>query len=78
MAARRGSNPDETTETERSDKLGASGEAAGDLDAIVADRIDDERDIRKRAYAIWEAEGRPLGRELEHWLRALVEHAKKR
>lgn len=30
---------------------------------------DDER-IRKRAYAIWEEEGRPFGRDSEHWQRA--------
>ena len=75
MATGRGA--DGTTEAERSDKLGASGEAAGDHDAILADRVDDELEIRKRAHAIWEAEGRPLGRELEHWLRARLEHAKK-
>jgi hypothetical protein len=26
--------------------------------------------IAARAYAIWEQEGRPFGREIEHWLRA--------
>ena len=26
--------------------------------------------IRERAYAIWEEEGRPEGRDLDHWLRA--------
>jgi hypothetical protein len=26
--------------------------------------------IRTRAYAIWEQEGRPDGKHLEHWLRA--------
>lgn len=26
--------------------------------------------IRERAHAIWEQEGRPDGRELEHWERA--------
>jgi hypothetical protein len=36
---------------------------------------DDDRDarIRSRAYAIWEAEGRPVGRAAEHWSRALRE-----
>jgi hypothetical protein len=24
--------------------------------------------IRERAYHVWEREGRPAGRELEHWL----------
>jgi hypothetical protein len=29
-----------------------------------------ETAIRQRAYAIWEAEGRPDGREWDHWLQA--------
>ena len=29
--------------------------------------------IRERAYLIWEREGRPHGRDLEHWVRAEVE-----
>ena len=29
-----------------------------------------ERGFRRRAYAIWEREGRPDGRALDHWLRA--------
>lgn len=29
-----------------------------------------EQDIAKRAYAIWEQEGRPNGRSVEHWLTA--------
>ncbi|HET6467164.1 MAG TPA: DUF2934 domain-containing protein [Geminicoccaceae bacterium] len=31
--------------------------------------------IRARAYGLWEAEGRPEGRALEHWLRAEAELA---
>jgi hypothetical protein len=34
--------------------------------------ISDEA-IRKRAYHIWEREGRPHGRDFEHWVRAQVE-----
>ena len=26
--------------------------------------------VRERAYRIWEAEGRPYGRDLAHWLQA--------
>lgn len=33
----------------------------------------DEEEIRRRAYAIWEAEGRPQGRELAHWAAAQLE-----
>jgi len=32
-----------------------------------------EEVIRKRAFAIWEEEGRPEGRHLDHWLRAEAE-----
>jgi len=32
-----------------------------------------EETIRMRAYHIWEREGRPDGRELEHWIRAQIE-----
>jgi len=28
------------------------------------------QEIAKRAYALWEQEGRPHGRDLEHWGRA--------
>ena len=29
-----------------------------------------EEDIRVRAYHLWEADGRPFGRDLEFWARA--------
>ncbi len=32
-----------------------------------------EESIRRRAYEIWEQEGRPHGQEMEHWLRAFKE-----
>lgn len=32
-----------------------------------------EEEISARAYAIWEAEGRPEGRDREHWFRAKAE-----
>ena len=31
--------------------------------------------IRQRAYEIWQAEGQPDGRDLEHWCRAEAETA---
>lgn len=34
-----------------------------------------EERIRKRAYELWEAEGRPEGREIDHWLQAVHEVA---
>ena len=39
---------------------------------------DRETRIRKRAYEIWEAEGRPNGREREHWEQATGEVSKPR
>jgi hypothetical protein len=66
---------------EPSDKLGAAGEPAGDVAAIAEQQgvaespetagrnpVDDA--IRLRAYEIWESEGRPEGRQHEHWSRA--------
>ena len=35
--------------------------------------IDNEGKVRERAYYIWEREGRPQGRELQHWQAALRE-----
>lgn len=32
-----------------------------------------EEAIRMRAYQIWEREGRPHGRDHEHWVRARIE-----
>jgi hypothetical protein len=32
-----------------------------------------EEAIRQRSYTIWEREGRPQGKALEHWLRAKTE-----
>lgn len=32
-----------------------------------------EAKIRERAYQLWEADGRPDGRHLEHWSRAEAE-----
>ena len=31
---------------------------------------DKEREIRERAYRIWQDEGRPTGKHEEHWERA--------
>ncbi|HVS44785.1 MAG TPA: DUF2934 domain-containing protein [Candidatus Dormibacteraeota bacterium] len=35
-----------------------------------------EETIRNRAYEIWEEEGRPSGRDVEHWIRAVLELAR--
>ena len=34
-----------------------------------------EEAIRRRAYALWEQEGRPEKKDLEHWFRAEAEIA---
>jgi hypothetical protein len=34
--------------------------------------------IQERAYAIWEEEGRPHDKALDHWLRAEAENAQRR
>jgi len=34
-----------------------------------------EEAIRARAYHIWEREGRPFGRDFDHWVQARVELA---
>lgn len=33
----------------------------------------DEESLRIHAYAIWESEGRPAGRHIEHWRQAEIE-----
>lgn len=33
-------------------------------------KVIDSSAIAKKAYEIWEAEGRPAGRDADHWLRA--------
>ncbi|MBX4958737.1 DUF2934 domain-containing protein [Rhizobium lentis] len=37
--------------------------------------IDKHEQIRRRAYEIWEAEGRPEGADLRHWMQACDELA---
>jgi hypothetical protein len=34
---------------------------------------DQEELIRRRAYEIWEQEGRPTGEDMRHWLQAWLE-----
>ena len=33
----------------------------------------DKQQIAERAYQLWETEGRPFGRDLEHWFQAETE-----
>jgi len=32
-----------------------------------------EQSVRARAYEIWESEGRPIGKDFEHWRRSELE-----
>lgn len=47
-------------------------EATGQTEMAIASR---EQQIRERAYAIWEGEGRPADRAEAHWLQAEAEIA---
>lgn len=47
-----------------------AGRAAGRKPAKGQTGDDRERRVRDRAYEIWESEGRPSGREREHWEQA--------
>lgn len=40
------------------------------MDPVIEERI------RARAYQIWEEEGQPEGRDVEHWIRAVLELAR--
>lgn len=42
---------------------------------MADDPVDVEERIRRRAYAIWEQEGRPDGRDADHWALAREEIA---
>lgn len=51
----------------RGGRTAARKPAAGKAAASLADAEDA---VRRRAYALWEEEGRPHGRDREHWERA--------
>ncbi|HLT03092.1 MAG TPA: DUF2934 domain-containing protein, partial [Geminicoccaceae bacterium] len=38
--------------------------------AAMVDHEDLHARVRRRAYELWESEGRPAGRDRDHWLRA--------
>ena len=45
--------------------------ASGNVETSQSSNVRDrENEIRERAYAIWEHEGKPEGKHLEHWERA--------
>jgi hypothetical protein len=41
-----------------------------DIPIATAGKGANEDRVKERAYLIWVDEGRPYGRELDHWLRA--------
>jgi hypothetical protein len=47
----------------------ARGELLGDFGMPIVDEVL----VAKRAYEIWDREGRPQGRDREHWLMAVAE-----
>jgi hypothetical protein len=47
-------------------------ELAAEYDELAAER---ERRIRRRAYEIWEEQGRPHGIQSDHWIAAEAELA---
>jgi hypothetical protein len=48
-----------------------SGKQSKPLHAPAAASPQNEATVREAAYYLWEAEGRPDGRDLEHWLHIL-------
>ncbi len=59
-------------------KAAATKTAAG-KPAAAQRRIDEMHDyIQRRAYQLWENEGRPAGRDQAHWLQAESEIARTR
>jgi hypothetical protein len=53
------------TMTKSVSRTGAASSAAS---ATRRDALDER--VRRRAYELWESEGRPAGREHDHWLQA--------
>ena len=50
-------SPDKMTQKEKKNHATRSDDASREM-------------IARRAYELWEASGRPMGRDLEHWLQA--------
>ena len=38
----------------------------------------DEESVRRTAFFMWEQDGRPAGRDLEYWTRAMDQHIRQR
>ena len=44
-------------------------------DTTVSVRLQMEDQVRRRAYEVWEADGRPEGQDQQYWFKALAERA---
>jgi Protein of unknown function (DUF2934) len=53
-------------------EAGSAGDQSPAAERSAAPPVD-ERRIRERAHRIWIEEGRPEGRDVEHWQRARLE-----
>jgi hypothetical protein len=58
---------EQTAKTAKKTSAGSATRKSGKMKSF------DEEAIRERAYLIWIEEGRPEGRDMEHWLRACGE-----
>jgi hypothetical protein len=61
--------PDAKVKPRRSKRVSATSDVA--LSEAMVCEVEDL--IRQRAYFLWEDEGRPQGRETDHWHRARTE-----
>jgi hypothetical protein len=57
----------QTAKTAKKTSAGSATRKSGKMKSF------DEQAIQERAYLIWIEEGRPEGRDVEHWLRACGE-----
>ena len=69
IASAKESQPRAQAKLTKSAKEDSKGDRAPAADAPPAAPPDENR-IRERAHAIWIEEGRPHGRDVEHWIRA--------
>jgi Protein of unknown function (DUF2934) len=51
-------------------------ELAAEYDELAATLLEREQSVRRRAYEMWEQQGRPHGRHADHWAAAERELAK--
>ena len=65
----KGTTSQVTRKASRQVVAGKTAAATGARTAIAPD----EQDVARRAYEIYLEEGRPEGRHLDHWLRAIAE-----